>query len=290
MSFSQPTANSPQWDTVAIVGMGMIGTSLGIELMRRGVAGQVIGIGRNPQKLHMAEQMGACTSVSTNLASGVAEAWLVVVCTPVSRIIEDVRQTAACCRRETLITDVGSTKAAIVAALDQGLPPAARFIGSHPLAGSEKTGPTAAMTNLFEGRTVVVTPGQTTRAADATRIAAFWQSLGAKVKQMSPAEHDRIVAGSSHLPHLASAALAAATPRECLPLVAGGWADTTRVAGGDSQLWCDILLENRGNVLESLQTYETVLERFRQALSNNDARALVEVLQEAKCLRDALGS
>jgi prephenate dehydrogenase len=290
MPLSQPVEHTPRWDTVTIVGMGMIGTSLGIELMRRGVAGQVIGVGRDPKKLHMAETMGACTSVSTSLPASVTDTQLVVVCTPVSRIVADVRQAAACCRHETLITDVGSTKAAIVAELDRGLPPAARFIGSHPLAGSEKTGPTAAMQNLFEGRTVVVTPGKATRPADAAQIAAFWKALGAKVTQMDPAEHDRVVAGSSHLPHLVSSALAAATPRECLPLVAGGWADTTRVAGGDPQLWTDILLENKDNVLASLATFETVLGRFRQALSHNDARALVEVLQEAKRIRDALGS
>jgi len=280
----------PQWDTVAIVGVGLIGGSIGIDLLRRGLARHVVGIGRREESLHVARQRGACTSTTVDLPQGLADAQLVIICTPVSRVVEDVVAAASFAKRGALITDVGSTKGTIVGALDRELPHEVRFVGSHPLAGGEKAGPAAAVAGLFVGRTVVVTPGTMTHAADVEQVAAFWQALGAKVLRMTPDEHDKLVAGASHVPHLAAAALVAATPRESLPLVAGGWTDTTRIAAGDPELWRDILLSNRAHILSTIGGLEAALAKFRTALERDDAATLVELLRDAKRTRDVVGS
>ncbi|HVU88376.1 MAG TPA: prephenate dehydrogenase/arogenate dehydrogenase family protein [Pirellulales bacterium] len=280
----------PLWDTVAIVGVGLIGGSIGRDLLTRGLARHVVGIGRREESLHVARQVGACSSTTLDLPQGLADAQLVIVCTPVSRVVQDVIAAASFAKLGALITDVGSTKGAIVGELDRELPHEARFVGSHPLAGGEKAGPGAAVTGLFERRNVVVTPGSMTRAEDVQKITQFWQSLGAKVLTMSPSEHDRLVAGASHVPHLVAAALVSATPPESLPLVAGGWIDTTRIAAGDPELWRDILLSNRANVLATLDGVDTALSKFRQALESDDGPALIELLQNAKRTRDAVGS
>ncbi|MBI2824536.1 MAG: prephenate dehydrogenase/arogenate dehydrogenase family protein [Planctomycetia bacterium] len=285
-----PPARHQRWETVAIVGVGLIGGSIGIDLLRRGLAKNVVGIGRRPESLRIAQAVGACTSATLDVPQGLDQAQLIVVCTPVGRLVHDVRAAASFCRPDTLITDVGSTKAHIVAELDRELPREAHYVGSHPLAGGERGGPAAATAGLFEGRTVVVTPGDATREEDLQAITSFWQSLGATVTCMTPDEHDRLLAAASHLPHVAAAALAAATPHDCLPLVATGWTDTTRVAAGDPELWKDILLANRSNVLDALGHYEEILNRLRQALARDDAAGVVDILREAKLKRDAVGS
>jgi prephenate dehydrogenase len=288
---SQPAAaKHPAWDTVAIVGVGLIGGSIGIDLLRRGLAKHVVGIGRREESLRAAREVGSCTSTTVDLPRGLADAHLIIVCTPVGRIAQDVREAAGFAKIGALITDVGSTKGTIVGGLDRELPHEAHYVGSHPLAGGEKAGPAAAVAGLFEGRTAVVTPGAMTRAEDVQTIKTFWQSLGAKVLQMTPSEHDQLVAGASHLPHLVSAALVAATPPASLPLVAGGWIDTTRIAAGDAELWRDILLSNRANVLAALDRFDGELAKFRQALEKDDAAGLTEILRDAKRTRDAVGS
>ena len=278
------------WDTVAIVGVGLIGGSIGLSLRERGLAKNVIGIGRRQASLRVAKRLGAVTRTTLNLQRGVAKAQLVVVCTPVAQIVADVRAAAAACASGTLITDVGSTKADIVTALEGSLPPTAAFVGSHPLAGSEKSGPEAAVADLFVGRVVVVTPTPSARQADYNTIAAFWTALGAKVVTMTAVEHDRALAATSHLPHLAASALVAATPQGDLQLAASGWLDTTRIASGDPELWRQIFSGNRANVLTALSRYEKVLASLRRALEQNDTRQLAQILEQAKRTRDAVAS
>lgn len=279
-----------QWDTVAIVGVGLIGGSIGLGLRERGLARHVVGIGRRASTLRAARQAGAVTSTTLDLAKGVSKAELVVVCTPVGRIAADVLAAAQACPQGCLITDAGSTKAEIVAAVEDRLDDRAHFVGSHPLAGSEKSGPTAAVGDLFEGRTVVITPTKATREQDSAALFALWSDLGANVVSMSASAHDRILAATSHLPHLAASALAAATPEGDLQLAASGWLDTTRVASGDPELWQQIFLANRAHVLAALGRYEKVLASLRRALERCDEKKLTEILLEAKRRRDALGS
>lgn len=278
-------SNHPRWNTVAIVGMGLIGSSLGLDLLGRRLAREVVGIGRRAASLRTARAMGACTRTTLDLERGVRDAELIVVCTPVDRIADHVRRAAAACPPGALLTDAGSTKAQIVAALAEGLPAGATFVGSHPLAGSEQSGPAAAVRDLYAGRTVIVTPTAATPAAALAAVKQLWTAVDARVVVMSPEEHDRALAATSHVPHLAAYALAGATPPECLPLVAGGWLDTTRVAASPAELWTSILRANRASVLTALGRYETVLAALRHALERDDPGELAARLDAARRVR-----
>ena len=202
---------------VAIVGVGLIGGSIGLALRQRNLAENVIGIGRRQVSLRIARRVGAITHTTIDLAKGVAQADLVIVCTPVGQIAAYVQEAAQHCPEGTLITDAGSTKQQIVAVLDNQLPRGCRFLGGHPIAGSEKTGANYAKAELFDGRVAVLTPTKNTRAEDYDLLEEFWQGLGSVVVQMSPEEHDRALAITSHLPHLAAAALANTIPENYLP-------------------------------------------------------------------------
>jgi prephenate dehydrogenase len=189
-----------------------------------------------------------------------------------------------------LITDAGSTKGSIVAELEKSLPSASCFLGSHPLAGSEKQGPAEAKANLLEGRVVVITPTAKTQPEVRSAIEEFWTSLGAKVIALSPEVHDQRLAASSHVPHIVAALLARSTPEEAFPFVAGGFRDTTRIAGGDPDLWTQILLANRAEILKALAPLESNLAALQAALDQADGTKIRDLLTEAKRKRDALGS
>jgi prephenate dehydrogenase len=272
----------------------LIGGSIGLALRKRTLARHVVGIGRRLETLRIAENRGAITAATTDLAEGIADAQLAIICTPVETVVDYVEQIAKTAKPGMLITDAGSTKASIVAGADRvlasGLGAWTSFVGSHPLAGSERTGPEFARDDLFEGRTVVVTPSDASRGEAVEQIEQLWQALGARVVRMSPAEHDAAVAATSHVPHVVASAVAASTPHDHLSLVAGGWLDTTRVAAGDVQLWRQILSDNRQNVAEHLAKLQQVLSSFRQALEQNDEAELVRLLQQGKRTRDSVGS
>jgi prephenate dehydrogenase len=276
--------------TVAIVGVGLIGGSVGLALRERKLAERVIGIGRRQESLRIARRVGAVTNTTVDLDKGVAEAELVVVCTPVGRIVEDVRAAARHCPEGILITDAGSTKRSIVAALDDGLDRGCRFLGSHPLAGSEKTGAAFATADLFEGRVAILTPTKNTRAEDFDFLEQFWQGLGSVVVQMTPEEHDKALAMTSHLPHLAAAGLAGLVPEKYFRLVGSGMLDTTRIAAGDPELWLQIFIENRENILAALAQYGSKLSALHAALRDGDEEEILKILTLAKKNRDALGS
>lgn len=284
-----------KWNQVSIVGVGLIGGAIGLGLLKRKLCREVVGIGRQAASLETAQRVGAISSFTLDLAAGVQDADLVVICTPVGQIVDRVCQAAAACRAGALITDAGSTKEKIVAELSAARnspawPREVRFVGSHPLAGNEKRGPEHAQADLFQNRVVVVTPDELTRAEDCRRIREFWSDLGARVVEMSAAEHDRALAVTSHLPHLISSAIAGATPEEYVTLTAGGWLDTTRIAAGDPQLWQQIMLSNRENLLAALDRFEGTLAALRRALADGHATQLEQLLAEAKNIRDAVGS
>lgn len=287
------------FQTIAIVGVGLIGGSVGLAVRKQKLAKRIIGIGRKPATLRKAKSLGAVTETTTDLAKGVADADLIIIGTPVDWVVEFTRQVAEHAPAGAIITDVGSTKDAIVAGCEQavaevnkvrGLRKPIAFVGSHPMAGSEKAGVEFAVADLFRKRTVIVTPTAATPPAALRSIRTFWKKLGAKLVSLSPAEHDEAVAAISHLPHLLASALAADTPADCLPLIAGGWLDTTRIAAGNIDLWEQILLANRVHTLQALSRFEKVLSAFRTALEQNDPQRLRELLQAGKQRRDSVAS
>jgi prephenate dehydrogenase len=284
------------WNRVAIVGVGLIGGSIGLALVRRGLAGHVVGIGHRAATLATAQRLGAVQSTTEDLASGVAGADLVVICTPVASIVERTLAAARTCAAGTLITDAGSTKAAIVREVESqlhgghGWKTGVRFLGSHPIAGDQRKGAEYARADLFEGRVAVLTPTANTASEDRQTLAEFWTALGSRVVEMEPDEHDRALAAISHLPHVAASAVAAATSQDLVYLAAGGWIDTTRVAAGDPALWQQILLSNREHVLAAVDRLNEKLNGLRQAIENRDAAELERLLAEAKRIRDAVGS
>jgi prephenate dehydrogenase len=255
-----------------------------LALRERRLVQKIIGIGRRQQTLDVARKIGAIDSGVTSLANGVSQAQLIIVATPVDTIAERVLQASVACPPGALITDAGSTKHTIVAAVDAGLASrrsGPRFVGSHPLAGNHRTGPDHARADLFERRTVVITPTEHTRPAATTEVRGFWESLGANVRVMSPAEHDAALAITSHLPHIAAVALAAATPTDLLPLTAGGWRDTTRVAAADPALWQAIFTANRQQVLDAISLMDQNMSILRDSLEQGDNETLLAILEAA---------
>ncbi|MBN2580801.1 MAG: prephenate dehydrogenase [Pirellulales bacterium] len=277
-------------ETVTIVGVGLIGGSIGLTLLQRQLARRVVGVGRRQESLRVARRVGAVTNTTVELDKGVAEAELVIVCTPVGRIVEDVQKAAKHCPENTLITDVGSTKQAIVAALDETLPHGCRFLGSHPLAGSEQTGAAHASADLFEGRVALITPTKNTRAEDFDFLESFWEALGSVVIRLSPEEHDYALAVTSHLPHAVAMALAACVPEKYFRLSGGGLLDTTRIASSAPELWEQIFRQNRDNVLTALEQFGAKLGALHAAVRDGNAPKILELLTLAKKNRDALGS
>jgi len=276
--------------TVAIVGVGLIGGSIGLALRERKLAERVIGIGRRQGSLRIARRVGAVTNTTIDLAGGVAEADLVVVCSPVALIVEHVRTAAQAMPEGALITDAGSTKQQIVAELEGALPPGRHFIGSHPLAGSEKTGASNAQADLFQGRIAIVTPSAANSAQEYDAISEFWQGLGSVVVKMPPEEHDRAMGMISHLPHLAASVLSATVPEQYFRLAGTGLRDTTRLAAGDPELWRQIVSTNRKNILTAIEQYGNKLAGLHSAIRDGDMDAVKEILTRGKNNRDALGS
>jgi prephenate dehydrogenase len=273
-----------------IVGVGLIGGSIGLAAKKRGLAGRVLGIGRTAATLEKARQLGAIDECFAEPASAMRCAEVAVFCTPVNRIAGQVLEYAAFCPRGALLTDAGSTKGQIVADVEGKLPDHVDFIGSHPLAGSEKRGPDHADPDLFQNRVTVLTPTPRTRPAALERTRAFWEALGSRVLIKSPGDHDRALAITSHLPHLAAAALAGTLDRGLFDLAATGYRDTTRIAAGDPELWTAIFAQNRTAVLEALAVFRNQLDLFRDCLTNTDWKKMDTLLAEAKKVRDALGS
>jgi len=279
--------NSP-WPTVAIVGVGLIGGSIGRCLLGRGLAERVIGVGRSEVGLAEARVAGAVTEASRDPAA-VAAADLVVVAAGVATIPALLDSVDAAVRPGTLITDAGSTKGSIVGGWERRRERRrGRFVGGHPLAGSHRRGAGASDPDLFVGRVTIVTPAPRTPPSDVEDVATFWSALGSTVYTMPPREHDRLLAATSHAPHVVAAALAAATPAAARRFTAGGWRDTTRIAAADPELWADILLDNGPQVAVAMRRFAAAADRIVAAISAADRRRLVGLLAHGQEAREAV--
>jgi prephenate dehydrogenase len=273
--------------TLGIVGLGLIGGSIALAARKRSLADSIIGCDRSEEVLTRARGLGMLDEATTDPCLAVNRASFVIICTPVDRIIDTVTHCCDACRPGTLLTDVGSTKTAIVRRLAGRMPPGVHFVGSHPVAGSEKAGPDHASADLFDGRVVVVTPVGDSPVAVST-VCGFWRALGGQVETMSPEHHDEVLALTSHLPHLVSSVLASVLPLEWRRLTGTGFRDTTRLAAGSPELWQAIFLSNRPALLEALEQFRGHLEMFRSALAAGDGERVRLLLEQGKYVRDSL--
>lgn len=282
-----------RWNKVTIVGVGLLGGSLGLALRRRGLARLVAGYVRRTGSVRDCERAGATDFATTDLLAAVSDADLVVLCTPLLQMAPLVRQMRPALKRGAVVTDVGSVKALVVREIESLVTRSgAHFIGSHPLAGAEKTGVLAARADLFQSAACVVTPTPRSSQAAARKVSSLWRSVGGRVLHMTPQAHDALVSRSSHLPHLVAAALASTvlSPRcaaQVSPLCASGFRDTTRIASGSPEMWRDIGLSNRREILAALKAFEGELKKFKSALQQSDAATLARLLDQAKSRRDA---
>ncbi len=286
------------FDTLAIHGVGLLGGSIGLAARARGLARRVVGVGRNEKRLEQAMSLGAIDSYITRVSELPSECRFAVVCVPVGLIPPVARDLALAMQPGSIITDVGSTKARVVRRSSELLEdcPGVEFIGSHPMAGSEKTGVEHARADLYEKAVCVVTPTESTSGENLDCVKRFWQRLGAKVMRLSPEQHDRWVALTSHVPHLTASALcnllSEDEPREpdILNLVGPGFRDATRIALGDPVLWRDICLDNAGPILEGLDRLIEHLGRLRKAVASGQADATEALLRSGQRLRNQVGS
>ena len=278
---------------LAIVGVGLLGGSVAKAARARGLAAEIVGVGRDAGRLEAASRDGVFNRVTTDLVDGMSEAEVVVLGAPVLAILTLLEAVAKASGPETIVTDVGSTKRAIVNAAE-GL---ARvhpfhFVGSHPMAGSEQSGYAHARVDLFHGSTVIVTPTDACEPSAVKRVVALWEALGAgRVVTLDPDTHDRAVAAISHLPHLAAFALVDAVERfepGAFTLAAGGFRDTTRIAAADPTMWEEIFLANRDALAAGLAVYRNALDDLARLVASGDGVALRAAIARIKARREAL--
>lgn len=278
----------PICDRLCIIGVGLIGGSLGMAARQRGLAKRVIGVGRSAERLQVALQSGAVDEATTSVQEGVTGADIVAICTPVGLIVPTIKLCLQWLSPECVVTDVGSVKSAIVQQASELL--GERFVGGHPMAGSEQTGVHNARANLFEGTTWALTPTEKTSQDALQKVTALAQGVGAHVITADPDEHDRAVALTSHLPHALALALVHVAEKTSYPqLIGGSFRDGTRVAASSPELWRDIFLHNRDHVLWAIDEFIGKLQEVRSAIDAEDTETIQRLFTEARFLRQAFG-
>lgn len=276
------------FDHVTIVGVGLLGASLGLALKERGLARHVTGVGRRETSLRTAQDRGAVDDATLNLLEGAAHADLVVIATPAALVAETMDAMLPHLRPGAVVTDVASTKAAICAHADATWPAPRRFIGSHPMAGSEQFGPEHGRADLYEDSVCLVESADGLDPQAHARVTGLWGAVGARVVEVDSQEHDALLARTSHLPHIAASALAlcaAQEGRDLKPFIGGGFRDTTRIAAGRAEIWRDICLTNRTAILGALADLEKALAGVRGALAAEDAAALEAFFERGRQAR-----
>ncbi len=278
-------------DRLLIAGVGLIGASLGLALRERGVVGEIVGLGRSAENLRVARRRGAIDRSERDPARACRDVDLVVVATPVGTIAPLVATLARALPPTAVITDAGSVKAPVVAAVERALGrTASRYCGGHPIAGTEQAGAAAAEHDLLQDRRCILTPTATTTATARRRARALWSAAGMRVEELTAERHDHLYALVSHLPQTVATALvnavAAAAPRgRALAYAGSGFRDVTRIATSPTEIWRDILLANRAPVLHALDAFGAACERLRSAIAAGDGTALEAELGRARAAR-----
>lgn len=279
------------WQKVTLIGVGLLGGSLGLALRERGLAKEVVGYVRRQSSIDECVKVGAVHSATRNLLEAVTNADLIIFCTPLGQMKPLAESMSSVVRKDALVTDVGSVKGSVTKELEPIFKKTgAHFVGSHPMAGSEKMGVLAARADLFQNAICIVTAAKT--SAWARKIEELWKSVGGLPLRMTAQQHDEFVSRSSHLPHVVAAELAnyvlsPAHPPEQAKVCATGFRDTTRVASGSPEMWRDIAMANSANLSRVLGVFIDDLREFQHALDIGDSKAVEEFFLHAKERRDA---
>ena len=277
---------------MTLAGVGLLGGSLGLALKQRKLADLVVGFVRREASIKECEDHGAVDSATLDLHEAIAGAELIVLCTPIAKMQTLAKKMRPALAKGAIVTDVGSVKGSVVRDLEELLAKAGGiFVGSHPMAGAERTGVAAARGDLFNNAVCVITPTAQTNKTATQKVEELWRSVGAHPLRLAPELHDQLVSRSSHLPHVLAATLANAVldpkrPKEQTALCANGFRDTTRIASGSPEMWRDIALANRENLVEALDLFVEDLREFRRVLKGKNEKAISKFFELAKKRRD----
>ncbi|MBW2451558.1 MAG: prephenate dehydrogenase/arogenate dehydrogenase family protein [Deltaproteobacteria bacterium] len=279
---------------LAVVGVGLIGGSLALALKRAKAVDHVVGIGRGPQNLEKALALGVVDSITQDLTSGVCNADVVFLATPVLSIGPIAEQIMPHLKPGTIITDGGSVKQSVIQAIEPILRDDVHFVPGHPIAGTENSGAEAAFPTLYQDRRCILTPTPLTSEHALAFIQQMWELVGSEVVIMDVEKHDRVLAAISHLPHMVAYALVNAVgaydryDENILEYSAGGFRDFTRIASSDPQMWRDIALTNRAALLEMMDQFEKFFTDLKHDIANGDARLLYDFFYRSKQSRDEI--
>ncbi len=283
--------NKPFYEQVAIIGTGMMGTSLAIAIKRKKMCGKITGIDRNFENLKTAKNISAIDNYTDCLKDGIADAVLIIFATPILSTFEIAKRIVYAVKKDAVITDIGSTKGEQVYKMTELFYQHSNYIGSHPIAGMEKSGAINAVENLYEGKKCIITPTNKTEKFSVEAITRFWESIGCEVTVMDPYEHDRIMSMVSHLPHIIAYALIGSVMERqrsgdtMLQYVGGGLMDYTRIAGSDPVMWRDIFISNSKEIIKSIDRFSGTIENLRQMILEKDFKGIRQFLDEVREIR-----
>lgn len=282
----------PMFERMALIGIGLIGSSISLAARRGGLVGTVTGSARTRETVDTALRLGLIAQGFASASEAAADADLVVLCVPVGACGQIAREIAPALKPGAILTDVGSVKAAIVRDVAPHVPDGVHFVPAHPIAGTEQSGPESGFAELFDGRWCILTPDAQTDPAAVEKLRAFWQALGSNVEIMSAEHHDLVLAITSHVPHLiafnivnTAAHLGRVTNSEVIKFSAGGFRDFTRIAASDPVMWRDVFLNNKEAVLEMLGRFSEDLTALQRAIRFGEADTLRRVFTEARAIR-----
>jgi cyclohexadieny/prephenate dehydrogenase len=279
---------------VSIIGLGLIGSSVARAIRQHMPTVRIVGHDADPDVRATADRLQLCDDIADNAGVAVIDADLVLLCVPVGAMEGVAREIAGDLPADAVVSDVGSSKASVAAALRAALP-GSQIVPAHPVAGTENSGPEAGFATLFHGRWCILTPVAETEAVSVARVEAFWRALGADVEKMSPEHHDLVLAVTSHLPHLiaytivgTASDLEEVTQSEVIKYSAGGFRDFTRIAASDPVMWRDVFLANRDAVLEMLQRFTEDLTALQRAIRWEDGDALFDLFTRTRAVRRSI--
>jgi len=290
MATINPSSN---YGTVTIVGVGLIGASLGLALKKAGVVTKVLGVGRSKANLDQAQKMGAIDGV-VDLVGAAKQSDVMVLCMPVAQMRATFEVIEPYLEPRTMITDAGSTKGDVILAAKEVLgKKACQFVPAHPIAGGAQHGASSAKADLFQGKQTIICPLQENSPEDTALITGFWESIGSTVKKIGSVQHDAIYAAVSHLPHLLSYALMASVVNsedadQKLDHVGAGFKDFTRIAASSPEMWRDICLGNRTAILKELDQYSLIVNHMRKLVAEGDGTGLEKLFNQASRARQDL--